>query len=304
MIKGTEDTRYAYVNGIIRALEARLLTKGHFDRLVATDLSSYSTILSDTPYVGQRDIESGIEAQENAIRDFFGTYCLTDEVKCFLDWPEQMHNLKVKLKGGADNLLYTQAKDTIEAWPEVVDEVARFAVDKDPFVLSANLDKILCQYLYQTADFVPFFRSYFETNFELENIRSFFRARQFENKRAILSQVYIPIGRLKLKFLVDNLEVAQDNLGRNFFNTPYVVVVEKGGVYFEENGSFLRLEKLYEEYRLGYLLQARRMTFGVEPLFTYYHFKMSEIKKLRQVYWGKLNEVGVDDLKESIPDVW
>jgi vacuolar-type H+-ATPase subunit C/Vma6 len=304
MIRGTEDTRYAYVNGIIRALEARFLTKGHFDRLVATDLSSYNTILSDTPYVGQRDIESGIEVQENAVRNFFDTYCLTDEVKCFLDWPEQMHNLKVKLKGGADNLLYTQAMDTIEAWPEVVDEVARFAVDKDPFVLSANLDKILCQYLYQTADFVPFFRSYFETNFELENIRSFFRARQFENKRAILSQVYIPIGRLKLKFLVENLEVAQETLGRNFFNTPYVVIVERGGVYFEENNSFLRLERLYEEYRLGYLLQARRMTFGVEPLFTYYHFKMSEIKKLRQVYWGKLNEVGVDDLKESIPDVW
>jgi vacuolar-type H+-ATPase subunit C/Vma6 len=304
MIKGTEDTRYAYVNGIIRALEARLLTKGHFDRLVATDLSSYNTILSDTPYVGQRDIESGIEVQENAVRNFFDTYCLTDEVKCFLDWPEQMHNLKVKLKGGADNLLYTQAMDTIEAWPEVVDEVARFAVDKDPFVLSANLDKILCQYLYQTADFVPFFRSYFETNFELENIRSFFRARQFENKRAILSQVYIPIGRLKLKFLVENLEVAQETLGRNFFNTPYVAIVERGGVYFEENNSFLRLERLYEEHRLGYLLQARRMTFGVEPLFTYYHFKMSEIKKLRQVYWGKLNEVGVDDLKESIPDVW
>jgi vacuolar-type H+-ATPase subunit C/Vma6 len=304
MIRGTEDTRYAYVNGIIRALEARLLTKGHFDRLVATDLSSYNTILSDTPYVGQRDIESGIEVQENAVRNFFDTYCLTDEVKCFLDWPEQMHNLKVKLKGGADNLLYTQAMDTIEAWPEVVDEVARFAVDKDPFVLSANLDKILCQYLYQTADFVPFFRSYFETNFELENIRSFFRARQFENKRAILSQVYIPIGRLKLKFLVENLEVAQETLGRNFFNTPYVAIVERGGVYFEENNSFLRLERLYEEHRLGYLLQARRMTFGVEPLFTYYHFKMSEIKKLRQVYWGKLNEVGVDDLKESIPDVW
>ena len=137
-----------------------------------------------------------------------------------------------------------------------------------------------------------------------EDIRSFFRARQFENKRAILSQVYIPIGRLALKFLVENLEVAQENLGRNFFNTPYVAIVEKGGVYFETNDSFLRLERLYEEHRLGYLTQARRMTFGVEPLFAYYHFKMSEIKKLRQVYWGKLNEVGVDDLKESIPDVW
>ena len=304
MIKSTEDTRYAYVNGVIRALEARLLTKGHFDRLIATDLSSYNTILSDTPYVRQADLESGAEAEENSLRDFFNTYCLTGAVKCFLDWPEQVHNLKVRIKGGADNLLYAQATDTVETWPEVVDEVARFAVDKDPFVLSTNLDKILCQYLYATADFVPFFSDYYEMNFELENIRSFFRARQFENKRAILSQVYIPIGRLALKFLVENLEVAQENLGRNFFNTPYVAIVEKGGVYFETNDSFLRLERLYEEHRLGYLTQARRMTFGVEPLFAYYHFKMSEIKKLRQVYWGKLNEVGVDDLKESIPDVW
>jgi hypothetical protein len=31
---------------------------------------------------------------------------------------------------------------------------------------------------------------------------------------------------------------------------------------------------------------------------------MAEITKLRQVYWGKLNEVPVEDLKESIPDVW
>jgi vacuolar-type H+-ATPase subunit C/Vma6 len=304
MIQGTNDTRYAYANGIIRTLEARLLTKGHFDRLIATDPSSYNTILSDTPYVAQGDLEAGIESAENAVRAFFNTYCLTDEVRDFVDWPEQVHNLKVKLKEGSDDLLYAQDTDTIESWPEVLDEVARFAVDKDPFVLSTNLDKILCRYLLQAAEFVPFFENYYRTTFELENIRSFFRARQFENKRLILTQVYIPFGRLGLKFLIENLEVAQENLGRNFFNTPYAGIVDRGGSYFEEHDSFLRLEKLYEEHRLGYLLQARRMTFGVEPLFGYYHFKMSEIKKLRQVYWGKRNEVAVEDLKESIPDVW
>ncbi len=66
----------------------------------------------------------------------------------------------------------------------------------------------------------------------------------------------------------------------------------------------LRLERICEEIRLQFLLAERRMTFGVEPLLTYYQFKLAEIKKLRQVYWGKLNEVEIDDLKESIPDVW
>ncbi|GAJ06580.1 unnamed protein product, partial [marine sediment metagenome] len=39
MIKGTEDTRYAYVNGIVRAREARLLTRSLFDRLIAGTLT-------------------------------------------------------------------------------------------------------------------------------------------------------------------------------------------------------------------------------------------------------------------------
>ncbi|MCK4941166.1 V-type ATPase subunit [candidate division WOR-3 bacterium] len=304
MIKGTEDTRYAFVNGIIRAREARLLTKSHFDRLVAADFSSFNTILSDTPYVGQRDFTEALEVEEKALRNFFDKFCLNEEVGYLIDWPEQIHNLKVKLKGGGDELLYSQEPDTVESWPEVLDEVARFALDKDPFVLSTNLDKILCRYLFQTASFAPFFKHYFTVYFELENVRSFFRARQFEKKREILSQVYIPLGNLQLKFFIDNLDVAQEHLGRNFFTTSYVDIVEKGGVYFDEYESFLRLERLYEEHRLRFLLQARRMTFGVEPLFTYYQFKMNEIKKLRQVYWGKLNELPMDDLKESIPDVW
>ena len=71
-----------------------------------------------------------------------------------------------------------------------------------------------------------------------------------------------------------------------------------------EKGSFLRLEKLCEEMKLQFLLQARRMAFGVEPLFGYYQFKLTEIKKLRQVYWGKLNQIPTENIKESIPDVW
>jgi vacuolar-type H+-ATPase subunit C/Vma6 len=304
MIKSTEDTRYAYVNGIIRALEARLLTKGHFDRLIAADYGSFNTILSDTPYVGQQDINDNLESEEKSLRGFFNRFCITEEVRNFVDWPEQIHNLKVKLKEGGEELLYEQDLDTVEAWPDVLDEVARFAVDKDPFVLSTNLDRILCKHLYEAAAFAPFFLGFFDMFFEIENIRNFFRARQFEDKREIFKQIYLPWGRLKLEFFMGNLDVAQDQLGRNFFNTPYASMVEKGGAYFEDRNSFLRLERLNEEYKLGYLAQARRMTFGVEPLFAYYKFKMGEITKLRQVYWGKLNEVPVEDLKESIPDVW
>lgn len=304
MIKGTEDTRYAYVNGIVRAREARLLTRTLFDRLIAGTLTNFNTILSDTPYIGYNNIPAGLAMEEIEIKKFFKRYCITPEVLSFIDWPEQIHNLKVKLKQGSEDLMYLQQESEVETWHEVIEEIERFAVDKDPFILSTNLDKILCKYLYEKAKFALFFDEYFQLYFNLENIRSFFRARQFENSQEIFKQVYISFGSFDKRFFIDNLNVDYEHLGKNFFTTPFVSIIEKGSAYIKEHHSFLKLERLCEEMRTGFLIQARRMTFGIEPLFAYYHFKISEIKKLRQVYWGKMNDVPVDELKESISDVW
>lgn len=304
MIQGTQDTRYAYVNGIIRSREARLLTKAHLDRLIAADLASFGPILADTPYAGPLELPDCLQREETSVRRFFDRFCVTDEVRNFVEWPEQIHNLKVRLKEGSEELLYEGGIGAIDSWPEVVEAVARYAVGKDPFLLSTDLDRILCHRLHEAAAFEPFFQEYFTTYFDLENIRSLFRARQFEDRRGIYERAYIPLGRLRFGMMVANLDAAPDQMARSFFNTPYGAIVDKGGAYFEENNSFLRLERLCEERRLGYLQQARRMTFGVEPLFAYYMFKKSEITKLRQVYWGRLNDVASRNLKESIPDVW
>lgn len=304
MIRGTDDTRYAYANGIIRAREARLLTKSHFDRLIASTLSNFATILSDSPYIGHEDITAGFDLEEDRVGDLFRKYCQHTKIQQYIDWPQQIHNMKVKLKKGSDSLLYAQPGAEIEDWPETTEEIERFAVSKDPFILSTNLDKILCKYLYKTAQTMPFFEGYFRISFDLENIRSFFRARHFENTHEIFNQVFIEYGSIGRERFVDNLGSEYDVLGKNFFTTPYAALLDKGGAYIKQRNSFLRLERICEESRMQFLLAARRMTFGVEPLFTYYQFKLAEIKKLRQVYWGKLNEVPIDDLKESIANVW
>jgi V/A-type H+-transporting ATPase subunit C len=304
MIQGTNYTQYAFVNGKVRAREARLLTKTMVDRLIAGTLSSFTTILSDTPYVSYDNIEAGFNEEEKSIKGFFNLYCFTPEVIDLMNWPEQIHNLKVKLKGGPDKLLYDQGIDEVEEWQEVQDEVARYAVDKDPFLVSTNLDKILCKYLHTRAQFAPFFAQYYSLFFDLENIRSFFRARQFEHSREIFKQVYIPYGNLSFDRFKNIFDVNYEQVSKEFSTTPYYTVVEKGAVYLQEHHSFLRLERLCEEVKLNFLRQARRMVFGVEPLFTYYHFKMSEIKKLRQVYQAKRNDISPENLKESIPDVW
>jgi vacuolar-type H+-ATPase subunit C/Vma6 len=304
MIKGTDDTRYAFVNGIIRAREARFLTRGHFDRLIATDLASFKSILADSPYSVHGDIEDGMNIEERHIRDFLHQYCITPEVVQFIEWPEQIHNIKVKAKQGTDSMLYDTVGSDVEAWPEVQEAIESYALSKDPFLLSTELDRVLCSYLDTIVAFCPFFAGYFGLYIDLENIRSFFRARQFENSRDIFKQVYLPYGTLRHDIFMANIDTEIDHLSKVFFITPYQYLIDRGGVYLEQHHSFLRMERLIEEMRLNYLSQARHMAFGVEPLFGFYQFKKSEIRKLQQVYWGKLNEVPVEDLKESIPDVW
>ncbi len=304
MIAGTEDTRYAYAIGIVRSREARLIDRGQFERLINAGLDSFGAILADTPYAAERDLLKAVDLEEKATRNFFNTYCLHEEVRKLLDWPEQIHNLKVTIKNGSADMLYEHSGNEAESWPEIAAIVERYSSEKDPFILSSGLDRVLCRYLTQNALLTPFFTKYFQLCFDLENIRSFFRARNFDNRREIFEPTYIPYGTLEYRMFGDNLDAAIDALAKVFFTTPYVFLVERGGLYLEQNRSFLRLERLCEERRLEFLRQARFMTFGVEPLFGYHQMKTAEMKKLRQVYWGKINEVSMDQLKESIADVW
>lgn len=304
MIQGTDDTRYAFVNGIIRAREARFLTRGHFDRLIAGDVASFKSILADSPYGVYGDIEEGMNLEERHAKNFLRQYCMTPEVLKFIEWPEQAHNIKVGVKQGDDSMLYDTVENDVESWPEVQEVVERYALNKDPFMLSIELDKVLCSYLNDLATFCPFFAYFFDLYMDLENIRSFFRTRQFENSRDIFKQVYLPFGTLPYEVFIANIEMEIEHLSRVFFVTPYQHLIDRGAVYLEQHRSFLRMERLIEETKLNYLIQSRHMAFGVEPLFGFYQFKKSEIRKLQQVYWGRLNEVPVEDLKESIADVW
>lgn len=304
MIKGTEDTRYAFVNGVVRAKEAKFLKKSHFDRLIDAGIDNFRPILSDTVYTGTGeflDVLTDIEKQE---RHFFDKYCLHYEIKEMVSLPAAIHNLKVKLKNGENRLLYDLDISALESSTEIIAIISEYLKHKNSFILSTELDKFLCKKLWEFSKVSQFFVEYFKIYFDLENIRSFFRARQFENSIEIFKQVYIEYGGIPEKIFLENLNKDLGTIIRVFRNTIYGNIVEQGGNYLETQGSFLRLERLCDEMRLSFLKLTRYFTFGVEPLFGYYHFKLSEIKRLRQIYMGKQYNIPTAQLKESIPDVW
>lgn len=304
MIPATNDTRYAFVNGIVRAKEAKLLKKSHFDRLIEAGIENFQPILSDTVYTGTGDFSHTLSDIEREEKDFFLKYCLHKEVKEMVELPESIHNLKVKLKNGDKSLLYENGIKEIESLSDIVLIISEYLKHKNSFILSTELDKFLCKKFFELSKISGFFSKYFQLYFDLENIRSFFRARQFDNPREIFKQVYIEYGSIPEKIFLENLDKILESIVRVFRNTNYSSLVEKGGEYFETQGFFLKLERLCDEMKLNFLKLTRYYTFGVEPLFGYYQFKMAEIKRLRQVYMGKIYNISVSQIKESIPDVW
>ncbi|MCX7995627.1 MAG: V-type ATPase subunit [candidate division WOR-3 bacterium] len=304
MLQGTNDTRYAFVNGIIRAREARLLKKTYFDRLIDAEIDNFRAILGDTPYATGDQLLDVLGRVEKEERNFFEKYCLHDEIKEMIILPDAIHNLKVRLKNGDERLLNDVKLPWLESSPEILEIISDYIEHKNSFILSTELDKFYCRKAWELAKISHFFTEYYKLFFDLENIRSFFRARQFENSSEIFKRVYIPHGTIPEKIFVENLNKDLTTILRVFRNTKYEHIVEQGGNYLHTQGSFLRLERLCDEMKLQFLKMARYYTFGVEPLFSYYHFKLNEIKLLRQVYMGKQYNIPSFQLKESIPDVW
>lgn len=304
MIAGTNDTRYAFVNGIVRSREAQLLGRAHFDRLISADIDSFGPLLADSDYRGSTDFLGTLETVAAGERVFFNEHCYDAEVRRMLDWPEQIHNIKVRLKNGNDAITYPVATGEAETWPEAVAAIAAYEHDHDPFLLSAALDRITADRVGSLSGISPFFTNYYQRFFDLENIRSFFRARFFEEPVRIFSLTFLGGGTMPVDRFLTSLTAANDAVPKAFAMTPYHTIIESGWRYLEHEGSFLRLERMCEEARLQAARSARFLTFGVEPLFGYFQFKTAEIRKLRQVYLGKRNGISDALIKESIADVW
>ncbi|MBL7081788.1 MAG: V-type ATPase subunit [Candidatus Omnitrophica bacterium] len=67
--------------------------------------------------------------------------------------------------------------------------------------------------------------------------------------------------------------------------------------YTEKKDSYLLLEKLKSQFLLRYLQQARYITFGPEPVISYYFHKLNQLNLLRWIILGKINKIPEEQLE-------
>ncbi|MBS4008648.1 MAG: V-type ATP synthase subunit C [Clostridium sp.] len=330
------NDRYAYAVGRIRAMETRLLDRGKIDRMVEARSaeealkvlgeSEYGEYLADLGSVHQ--FEKMLDAELRRIYLELRKISPVPELINLFAKKFDYHNLKVLIKANKlaekrDELLVPEvgniplaeliravADDDYRNLPALMRQAAEklselLRLDPDPQLVGLLLDRAMYQELEDAVDAQKsrFLKGYFTSLVDLLNIKTFLRVRRANRPKDFLQQALLPNGDVdmsKLVQLVEPLEVLVDRL----MFSPYAQVVEEGVQTYQKTDTLTRYEKLADDHLIKYAKQAKYVTFGPEPIIGYLLAKESEIKMIRIIMVGKINQLPTEEIKERLRDVY
>jgi V/A-type H+-transporting ATPase subunit C len=93
-------------------------------------------------------------------------------------------------------------------------------------------------------------------------------------------------------------------MATKFTSSKYGEVVRIGLEEYIKTGKLSSLEKLSENYIMNNLKVAKYVAFGPEPIFAYIVAKETEIKIIRIIMVGKLNNVDTSVIRERVREVY
>ncbi len=330
------DVRYAYAVGVIRVLETRSLSRERIERAAgASNSEEVLRILAETPYseylstlAGPEDYESFLEKEHqkvlNLLQELTEDPPLTDLLLHRFDF----HNLKVAVKekfGGQDltsayvsfgrvpvaMIKATVTEEDFSSLPlwlaQAAEQVVReFPERQDPKWIDFVIDRKMYELFVTTSqrEGSLFLHDLIQKEIDLINIFSLFRIRYAGQERKIFLESFVEGGSLARAFFLQLLDEPLEAISRRFAYTPYRELVENGWDHLNTNGSFVVFERMGQDLILEYLRRANLIAFGIEPLIAYVHAKENEIRMIRRIMVGKLNNLQSDVIKESLPRVY
>lgn len=331
-----DDVRYAYAVGVVRALETRLLSRERIERAAdAPTIEEVLRILAETTYAeylsaleGAEDHESFLEKEHERVLSLLQTLTKDPPLTDLFFHRFDFHNLKVAVKErfSDQNLASAYAPFGLIAVPvvqaavteedfsslppwlaPVAERVVRdFREKQDPKRIDDVVDRCMYERFIETsrAEGNLFLYGLVQREIDLINILSLFRIRHAGQGKGDFREAFVEGGTLSYPFYLNLFDEPVETLSGRFTHTPYRALVENGWDHLNSHGSFVVFERMGRDFMLEYLRQANLIAFGVEPLIAYVHAKENELRMIRTIMVGKLNNVPAPVIKESLPRVY
>lgn len=331
-----DQMQFAQVIPRLRVLETRLLDKAKLDRMIDSDSAeSAIKVLQETEYANVMSSVKRAEDYEIILsselkRVYHDMYGMTPN-KTLIDIfaiKYDYHNVKVILKGmflnkdfsdilipvgtiDTNKLKYSidnnELVDLNVTMREGIEEtIADFNVKKDP----QRIDVILDKYMFKEMKLISteikdaFVDKFVKASIDLTNIKTLLRVKKQNKGREFLLSVVIEGGSIDKETLAVLLTDSEDNIPSKLGYTDYVDVLKDGVDDYSKNGSAGLLEKLVDNYIMNMMKNAKLIPFGVEPILAYIYAKETEIKVIRIIMVGKLNNITGEVIRERLRDIY
>ncbi|NFO03498.1 V-type ATP synthase subunit C [Clostridium botulinum] len=320
----------------LRVYETKLLDKSKIDRMIDSNSANEALkVLQETEYANVMTNVKRAEDYEvilsEELKRLFNLMYEISPMKSLVDLMSikyDYQNIKVILKGiflkkdlsyllidvgtiEASKLKYLVENNDLRDLPQVMRDAVeeskdKFENTKDPQVLDIILDKYMFKQLVQIKNEIKdnFVNKYVESVIDSTNLKTLLRVKKQNKGREFFTSVIIEGGSLDKDKLLGMLNDAVENISNKLAFTDYNDLIKSGIEYYTKTGSVSLLEKLVDNYIMDMMKDAKIIPFGVEPLLAYIYAKETEIKIIRIVMVGKLNNISAEVIRERLRDIY
>lgn len=320
----------------LRVLETRLLNKVKIERMVdSNSADEVFKILQETEYASlmgsiktAEDYNILLKEELNRVYSLMYKVSPNPDIVDIMSLKYDYHNIKVMLKGRAldkdfSNMLipvgtisieklklYIETMEYRDLNPNMREGILKteksFEELKDPQKIDTIMDKYMyIDMLARAKDLkIDFIISYIKRSIDFSNIKSVIRLKKQQKSIKFMKEVMLTGGNIDEDILVKAFNEPIENMASKFALSKYGEVITLGLEEYISTGKLSTLEKFSENFIMKNLKDAKYVTFGPEPIFAYIAAKETEIKIIRIIMVGKLNNVGIDAIRERVREVY
>ncbi|MGH4118723.1 V-type ATP synthase subunit C [Clostridium sp.] len=320
----------------LRVLETRLLNKVKIERMIdSNSAEDVLKILQETEYAGLMGTikiaeDYNVLLKEELKRVYSLMYKVSPDraIVDIMSLKYDYHNIKVLLKGrtldkdfshmlipvGTIDIeklkLYIETMEYRDLNPIMKEGILKteksYEELKDPQKIDTIIDKFMYIDMLARAKVlkIDFIISYVKRSIDFTNIKTIIRLKKQEKNINFFKEVMLAGGDIDDDILMKAFNEPIENMANKFALSKYGEVITQGIEEYIQTGKLSTLEKLSENFIMKYLKDAKYVSFGPEPIFAYIAAKETEIKIIRIIMVGKLNNVSTDVIRERVREVY